>query len=347
VGRPTASTTNAANEALAPRVLSGVMPTGSLHLGNYLGAIVHWVELQRHYESFFGVVDLHAITTPQDPRELHDKTREVAALFLAAGIDPRISTIFVQSKVPAHAELCWMLNCITSMGRLERMIQFKEKAGKERESASVGLFDYPVLQAADILLYGGEPPRTVLVPVGADQRQHLELARDLAARFNRRYGVIFCEPEPIISEAGARIMGLQYPLKKMSKSEKNPLDTVRLLDTPDEIRQKIAKAVTGPGREVRFDVEQPGLYNLLTIYELLSKKSRPEIEAHFRGKGYAEFKRELAELLIDSLRPLQERYHDVRRDPRYLEGVLEDGSTRARAESGVVLRAAMTAMGLG
>ncbi len=330
-----------------PRVLSGIMPTGSLHLGNYLGAIVHWVDLQHRYPSFFCVVDLHAITTPQKPTELHEKTREVAGLLLAAGIDPSVATIFVQSHVPAHAELAWMLDCIASMGRLERMTQFKEKAGREREAASVGLFAYPVLQSADILLYSGRPPRPVLVPVGADQRQHLELARDLAARFNHRFGVVFGEPEPVISEAGARIMGLQNPTKKMSKSGKNPYDTIRLLDSPDDVRRKIARAVTGPGREVRFDETQPGLYNLLTIYQLLSGESRSDIESHFQGKGYADLKRELAELIIARLRPLQERYQEIRRDRAALEGVLAEGCQRARVEADVVLQAAKSAMGLG
>lgn len=330
-----------------PRVLSGIMPTGSLHLGNYLGAMVHWVKVQHTYPSFFCVVDLHAITTPQDPAELRAKIREVAGLFIAGGIDPTISTIFVQSDVPAHAELSWLLSCLTPMGRLERMTQFKEKAGAQRERASAGLFTYPVLQAADILLYGGQPPRTVLVPVGADQKQHLELARDLAARFNRLYGTVFAEPEPLIPSAGARIMGLQNPLKKMSKSEKNPLDTLFLLDPPETIRRKIARAVTGPGQEVRFDETQPGLLNLLTIYQVLTGEPPAQIEAHFQGKGYAELKRELAELIIATLQPLQVRYAEIQRDPRYLDDVLRRGALHARAESASVLQAARAAMGLG
>ncbi|HVC32143.1 MAG TPA: tryptophan--tRNA ligase [Chloroflexota bacterium] len=324
-----------------------MMPTGSLHLGNYLGAIVNWVSLQYTYPSLFCVVDLHAITTPQKPSELREKTREVAALFLAAGVDPLVSTVFVQSDVPAHAELCWLLNCITPLGRLERMTQFKEKVGQRRESGSAGLFDYPVLQAADILLYGGEPPRPVLVPIGSDQRQHLELARDLATRFDRRFGEVFAAPEPIIPEAGARIMGLQNPLTKMSKSEPNRYDTLRLLDTAEEIRRKIARAVTGSGREVRFAESPPGLANLLTIYQLLAKRTPAEIEARFQGRGYAELKRELADLIVTALRPVQERYQEIRRDPAYLEGVLANGAARARAESSVVLHAAKRAMGLG
>jgi tryptophanyl-tRNA synthetase len=330
-----------------PRILSGIMPTGDLHIGNYLGAILNWVQLQHTHDSFFCVVDLHAITTPQDPATLHEKIREVAALYLAAGIDRGISTIFVQSAVTAHPELCWILNCVTPMGWLERMTQFKEKAGKERERASVGLFDYPVLQAADILLYGGEPPRLLQVPVGADQKQHVELARDVAIRFNGTFGAILSVPEPIIPETGARIMGLDNPLKKMSKSEKNPNHALRLLDTPDDVRRKLARAVTDAGREIRFDPERPGLYNLLTIYELFDKRSRPEIEARFESKGYAELKRELAELVIEGLRPLQERYREIRRDPGYLEGVLAQGAERAGAEADVVLRAVKQAIGLG
>lgn len=332
---------------LAPRVVSGIMPTGRLHLGNYLGAMLSWVRLQSQYPSFFSIADLHAITVPREPAELHEKIREVAALYLAVGIDPRIATIFVQSDVPAHGELCWILSCITSLGRLERMTQFKEKAGQRRAAVTAGLLGYPVLQAADILLYGGEPPRPVLVPVGADQKQHLELARDLAARFNHRFGVVFAEPEPLIPESGARIMGLENPAKKMSKSEANPFHAVGLLDTAEELRRKVARAVTGSGKEVRFGEEQPGLHNLLVIYELLSKRPRAEIEARFQGKGYAAFKRDLAELVVETLRPLQERYAQIRRDPSYLEGVLADGAARASAESAGVLRAAKAAMGLG
>ena len=331
----------------ASRVFSGVMPTGSLHLGNYLGAIVQWTELQHAHPSLFCVVDLHAITTPQDPLALHDKIREVAALILACGVDPRAAILFVQSDVAAHGELCWILNCIAPIGRLERMVQFKEKVGQRRENENVGLFDYPVLQAADILLYCGQPPRPVLVPVGSDQRQHLELARDLAGRFNNRFGPVFAEPVPLIAEAGARIMGLENPLRKMSKSQASPGDTIRLLDTPDDVRRKIRHAVTGPGREVRFDESQPGLFNLLQIYQLLTRESRTAIEAHFAGQGYAALKSELAERIVSMLNPIQEKYREVRRNPSYLEDVLAEGAARARAESSVVLAAVKRAVGLG
>ncbi|MBX6770611.1 MAG: tryptophan--tRNA ligase [Chloroflexi bacterium] len=331
----------------APRVLSGITPTGRLHLGNYLGALVHWTRLQHMYESFFSIADLHAITTRQDPRILRATIREMAAVLIAAGIDPQRAVLFVQSDVPAHTELAWILLCLAPMGRLERMTQFKEKAGAERESASAGLFGYPVLQAADILLYSGWPPRPVLVPVGADQRQHLELARDLAARFNHRFGRVFAVPEALIAEAGARVMGLQNPERKMSKSARTPADTLYLLDSPAEIRRKLARAVTGPGRAVQFDPSQPGLYNLLTIYQVLSGASPPAIEEHFRGRGYAELKGELADLVIATLQPIQERYRRVSQDPGYLDSVLAAGAERARAAAHVILAAAKEAVGLG
>jgi tryptophanyl-tRNA synthetase len=329
------------------RILSGVMPSGDLHLGNYLGAIMNWVAMQHDYESFFCIVDLHAITTPQPPAELREKIRELAALYLAAGIDPQVSTVFVQSHVEAHPQLCWILNCVTPMGWLERMTQFKEKAGRQRERASVGLFDYPVLQAADILLYGDVPPRKLVVPVGEDQKQHIELTRDIALRFNRLFAPVLAVPEPFIRESGARIMGLDDPTKKMSKSVKSAYHAIRLLDEPDLIRRKIARAVTDPGREVRFDPERPGLYNLLTIYELLSGATRQAIEDEFAGKGYADLKRRLAELVIERLRPLQERYRAIREEPGYLDSVLSKGADRARAEADRVLHAVKEAMGLG
>jgi len=331
----------------AQRIFSGVMPSGNLHLGNYLGAIANWVQMQYDYESFFCVVDLHAITTPQDPKELHEKIREVAALYLAAGIDHQVSTVFVQSDVPAHAELCWILNGLTPMGWLERMTQFKEKAGEHRERASAGLFDYPVLQAADILLYSGVPPRRMVVPVGEDQKQHLELGRDIAIRFDRRFGNILSVPEPYIQEAGARIMGLDNPTKKMSKSVKSAYHALNLLDTPEQIRRKIARAVTDPGTEIRFNPNRPGIHNLLTIYELLSRMPRAEIEARFNSKGYAYLKRELAELVIDRLQPLQQRYREIRQEEGYLQAILDKGAERASAEAAKVLDSVKTAMGLG
>lgn len=248
-------------------------------------------------------------------------------LYLAAGIDPELSTIFVQSHVSAHAELAWILNCVTPMGWLGRMHQYKEKSAKQRENVGVGLFDYPVLMAADILLYHAN-----FVPVGEDQKQHIEITRDIAIRFNRLYGETFTVPEPMIREVGARIMGLDDPTKKMSKSEPGSYHALNLLDPPDVIRRKITRAVTDSSPAgVRFDPERPGIYNLLVIYELLSGLAPAEIEERYRGKGYAEFKRDLAEVVVESLRPLQGRYYALADDPAYIETVLRDGADRARA----------------
>jgi tryptophanyl-tRNA synthetase len=305
------------------RIFSGVQPTGNIHLGNYLGALRNWITLQHEYESFFCIVNLHAITIAQDPQTLAAKTRELARLYLAAGIDPQVSTIFVQSDVHEHAELAWILNCITRISELDRMTQFKEKGRKQRENAGVGLFDYPVLMAADILLY-----QTDLVPVGEDQKQHLELTRDLAVRFNRDYGETFRIPDPFIPKVGARIMALDDPLKKMSKSDENQQGSINMLDDADAVRRKFRRAVTDSGTEIRFDDERPALLNLLTIYQLLSNKGREEIEAHFAGKGYAQLKGELADLVIAFLTPFQERIRNI--SDEELDSILSQGVDRAR-----------------
>jgi tryptophanyl-tRNA synthetase len=305
------------------RIFSGAQPTGELHLGNYLGALRNWVELQREYESFFCIVNLHALTVPQDPQALVEKTRELARIYLAAGIDPRVSTIFVQSDVPEHAELTWMLNCITRMSELDRMTQFKEKGRKQRENTVVGLFDYPVLMISDILLY-----QTDLVPVGEDQKQHLELTRDIAERFNRNYGETFRVPDAFIPKVGARIMALDDPTKKMSKSDESPHGVIFLLDDADAIRRKFKRAVTDSGTEIRFDPERPALTNLLTIYQLLTGKDRAEIEAHFAGKGYAQLKSELAEVTVEFLAPFQERVRGI--SDAELDRILGEGRDRAR-----------------
>jgi tryptophanyl-tRNA synthetase len=310
------------------RIFSGAQPTGGFHLGNYLGALKNWVELQHEYESFFCVVNLHAITLPQDPKDLAAKTREVARLYLAAGIDPHVSTIFIQSDVPEHAELAWILNCMTRMSELDRMTQFKEKGRKQRENVNVGLFDYPVLMAADILLY-----RTDLVPVGQDQKQHLELTRDVAVRFNRDYGETFRVPEPFIPKVGARIMSLSDPAKKMAKSDENPNASIALLDDAETIKRKFKRAVTDSGTEIRFDETKPALKNLLTIYQLLTGKTPPEIEGHFAGKGYAQLKGELADVVVEFLRPYQERVRGI--SDEELDRILEMGRERA---SGVARR---------
>jgi tryptophanyl-tRNA synthetase len=322
------------------RIFSGAQPTGNVHLGNYLGALRNWVALQREYESFFCIVNLHAITLPQDPKVLAAKTRELARIYLAVGIDPNVSTIFVQSDVAAHAELTWLLNCVTRMSELERMTQFKDKARKQQENVGVGLFDYPVLMAADILLY-----QTDLVPVGEDQKQHLELTRDIAIRFNRDYGETFRVPDPFIPKVGARIMSLADPAKKMSKSdEESEAGCIMLLDDADAVRRKFKRAVTDSGTEIRFDAARPAINNLLTIYHLLTEKTPAEIEEHFGGQGYAKLKAELTDVTIEFLKPFQERVRAI--DDGKLDEILERGATRAEAIAGPTLAQAKANMGL-
>lgn len=310
------------------RVFSGIQPSGTLHIGNYLGAIRRWVAEQDIKENYFCIVDMHAITVPQDPEILRCKTRELTALYLASGLDPLKSTVFVQSHVRAHAECCWILNCVTPVGWLERMTQYKTKA-QQQESVSTGLLDYPVLQAADILLYD-----TDQVPVGEDQKQHVELARDIAQRFNRIYGETFVVPEVVIPQSGARIRALNDPAHKMSKSQAHIREhAVRLADEPDVIRRVIQRAVTDTGREIAFskDPEKAGVNNLLEIYELLSGQGRPEIEAHFAGQGYAVLKREVAEVVIEALCPIRARYRELISDPVELDRTLAVGADRARS----------------
>lgn len=304
------------------RIFSGVQPTGNFHLGNYIGALRNWVELQREYESLFCIVNLHAITVAQDPKELAQKTRDLARTYLAAGIDPKASIIFIQSDVPEHAELSWILNCVTRIGELERMTQFKEKAAKQREGVGAGLLTYPVLMAADILLY-----QTDLVPVGHDQKQHLELTRDLALRFNRDYGETFRVPDPFIPKVGARVQSLSEPAKKMSKSDEDASGSIFLSDDADAVRRKFKRAVTDSGTEIRFDEGRPAITNLLTIYQVLTGKSPAEVEANFAGKGYAALKSELAEATVEFLRPLQERMRGY--SDEELERTLGEGRERA------------------
>jgi tryptophanyl-tRNA synthetase len=310
-----------------PRVFSGIQPSGNLHIGNYLGAIQQWVAGQGQKTNFICIVDLHAITVPQNPADLRRQTRELAALLLACGIDPQQSTLFVQSHVRAHAECSWVFSCITPLGWLERMTQYKAKAQKQ-ESVMTGLLTYPVLMAADILLYDADE-----VPVGEDQKQHIELTRDLAQRFNYLFGETFVIPKPVIRESGARIMGLDDPTVKMSKSETTRGHAIRIIDDPDEIRWAIKRAVTDSFNEIRFsdEPERAGVNNLLQIYELLTGRSRPEIEAHFAGKGYGVLKRELAEVVIEALRPIRERYYQLMDDPAELDRILAIGAEQARA----------------
>jgi tryptophanyl-tRNA synthetase len=322
------------------RIFSGVKPSGPLHLGNYLGALRNWVELQREYESLFCIVNLHAITVPQNPQELRARTRETARLYLAVGIDPEISTVFIQSDVAAHTELTWLLNCVARMSELERMTQFKDKARKQSENVGVGFFDYPVLMAADILLY-----QTDLVPVGEDQKQHLELTRDLAIRFNRDYGDTFRIPDAFIPKVGARIMSLSDPTKKMSKSdEEGDAGCVMLMDSPDTVLRKFKRAVTDSGTEIRFDDNRPAISNLLSIYQLLTGKEPAEVEAHFSGKGYAVLKQELADVTIAFLQPLQERAEAI--DSDKLEDILERGAEKATSIAAETLKVAKTNFGI-
>ena len=322
------------------RIFSGAQPTGNVHLGNYLGALRNWVALQHEYESFFCIVNLHAITVPQEPKVLAAKTRELARIYLAVGIDANVSTVFVQSDVAAHTELTWLLNGVARMGELERMTQYKDKALKQAESLSVGYFDYPVLMASDILLY-----QTDLVPVGEDQKQHLELTRDIAIRFNRDYGQTFVVPDPFIPKVGARIMSLADPTKKMSKSdEESEAGCVMLLDDEDAVRRKFKRAVTDSGTEIRFDESRPAITNLLTIYHLLTNKSQQEIEDHFGGKGYAALKQELADVCIEFLKPIQERVRGI--DDDKLDQILEQGAERAEAIARMTLTKAKASMGL-
>jgi len=327
---------------LRKRVFSGIQPTGDVHIGRYLGAIRHWVTMQEDYDNIFCIVDLHAITVPQDPKILKNKTKEFAGLLIAAGIDPERSIVFVQSHVSAHAELAWILNCFIPMGWMYRMTQFKEKAEKQKEQVSVGLFDYPSLMAADILLYD-----TDTVPVGEDQKQHVELTRDLAQRFNSIYGETFRLPEPLIPDVGSRIMGLDDPTKKMSGSETGSGHAINLLDPPDDIRSKIMKATTDSKRDIIFDERRPGIFNLLTIFQSISGKGNKEIEAQYEGKGYSEFKKDLAELVVEYLRPIQERYRELTSEPGRIDSILDAGAAKARPLAEKTLARVKDRIGLG
>jgi tryptophanyl-tRNA synthetase len=378
------------------RILSGMQPTGELHLGNYLGALKNWAQLQSDFESFFCIVDLHAITVPQDPKLLKQKSRDLARIYIAGGVDPEVSTIFMQSAVSAHAELAWVLLCQTRMGELERMTQYKDKTAKTREglrkiatkklyelreeeqeaeekkhkptetsdrlyskdeiidlaeslargedvpntgAGGVGLFAYPVLMAADILLYQAD-----LVPVGHDQKQHLELCRDLAERFNRDFGDTFKIPEPYIPPVGARIMSLGDPAKKMSKSDENPYGAITLQDDADTIMKKFKRAVTDSGTEIKFDESRPAIYNLLTIYQLVTGKERADIEANFAGKGYGHLKTEIGEAVIEFLTPFQEKFRQI--DDAELDSVLSHGAEKAAAVANETLKLVYEHVGL-
>ncbi|MFD5392742.1 tryptophan--tRNA ligase [Streptomyces sp. NPDC127097] len=312
-----------------PRVLSGIQPTaGSFHLGNYLGAVRQWVALQESHDAFYMVVDLHAITVPQDPAELRSNTRIAAAQLLAAGLDPERCTLFVQSHVPEHAQLAWVMNCLTGFGEASRMTQFKDKSAKQgADRTSVGLFTYPILQIADILLYQAHQ-----VPVGEDQRQHIELTRDLAERFNSRYGDTFTMPAPYILKETAKIYDLQDPSAKMSKSAASPKGLINLLDEPKVSAKKVKSAVTDTDTVIRYDAEnKPGVSNLLTIYSTLTGLSVPELEQKYEGKMYGALKTDLAEVMVDFVTPFRDRTQEYLDDPETLDAILAKGAEKARA----------------
>ncbi|MCW1248973.1 tryptophan--tRNA ligase [Acaricomes phytoseiuli] len=335
--------TDIAKPHAKPRVLSGMQPSaGSLHLGNYLGALVNWVRLQDEYEAFFSIVDLHAITTPQDPAELRERTRVTAAQYLAGGIDVDKATLFVQSHVPEHAQLAWVLNCLTGFGEASRMTQFKDKSLKQGfDAASVGLFTYPILQAADILLY--QPSG---VPVGEDQRQHIELSRDLAQRFNHRFGETFVVPEALIQKETAKIQDLQNSEAKMSKSAQSPQGLINLLDDPKVTAKRIKSAVTDNGSEIRYDkADKPGISNLLSIYSALSGSTIADLETQYQGKMYGHLKTDLADLVVSVLAPIRERAMDLLADPAELDRSLAVGAQRARDVAAQTLRSVYDQVG--
>jgi tryptophanyl-tRNA synthetase len=328
-----------------PRVLSGIQSSGELHLGNYLGAIRNWVEIQQHYESFLFMADLHTITVPHESTQLAANTRKMAALYLACGIDLNNSTIFIQSHVPAHSEMAWLLNCITPLSWLDDMVQFKEKAIRQGENVGAGLLTYPVLQAADILLY--EPDK---VPVGEDQKQHLELTRDIAARMNYLYGKedapVLKMPEVMIRKEGARVMSLTDGTRKMSKSDPSDLSRVNLLDPPDLIEKKIKRCKTDSTIGLSFDDgDRPECQNLLTLYMILSNQSKEAVTAECADMGWGKFKPLLADTMISVLKPIQDRYHEITDDPGYLDGVLRDGKEKAEAIANRTLSKVKTVLG--
>ncbi|WQV23512.1 tryptophan--tRNA ligase [Helicobacter pylori] len=321
------------------RVFSGIQPTGQIHLGNYLGAIKHWVELQDEYENLFCIVNSHAITLPIEPIFLKSQTYELVKLLLACGISPKRSGLFIQSEVDEHPALAWLLDCQVSMGEMQRMTQFKDKSLKNPKSVNVGLFNYPILMASDILLYQSD-----LVPVGEDQKQHLELTRNVAEKFNRDFGNCFKVPEPLIAKVGARVMGLDDPKVKMSKSHKGANHAIFLLDEPDIIVKKIKKAATDSMGVIAFDETREGVFNLLNIYMLLSDESPEKIEERFKNKGYGDFKKELAEVVIQSLKPIQERYKEISDDE--VKAVLNCGAKKARPLARATYQKAKELMGL-
>lgn len=324
------------------RVFSGIQPSGNFHLGNYLGAIRNWVRQQDRYSNTFCIVDLHALSLATTREGLRANIRNLANILLASGIDPGKSTLFVQSDVAAHSELCWILQSVTQFGELRRMTQFKDKSGGQDESVSSALFTYPVLQAADILLYDAD-----LVPVGEDQKQHIELTRDIAYRFNQRYGETLVLPQPDIKKDGARIMALDDPSKKMSKSSPNPNSYIALGDTPDIIRRKIKRAVTDSGSEIVVDPEKPALSNLISIYALLTDQTPEDVQEAFAGKGYGAFKSELGDIVVAAIEPIQQRLAELEASPGLVETVLRDGAVKAQGYAAGTMARVRDRVGLG
>jgi tryptophanyl-tRNA synthetase len=325
---------------MKPRIISGVGTSGNIHIGNYLGALKQWVDLQNEYETFFFLADHHAITVKQDPTVLHEKITEIAKLYWACGIDPEKSTVFIQSHVPAHTQLAWILSTLTKTSEMEKMTQFKDKSKKNAENINIGLMTYPILMAADILLYN-----TNLVPVGEDQTQHLEFARTIARRFNKRYEQIFTIPEQFTPPQGARIMSLKNPSDKMSKSDKSSNSRIELLDSPDLIKSKIRKAVTDSGDEIVYSEDKPALKNLLEIYSSFSGQTIPEIVNHYQGTSYKLFKEGLAKVIIEGLRPIQQKYHAYDKDPELVQALLTSGAEKANLLANSTLRRVQQAIG--
>lgn len=314
-------------------LFSGMQATGNLTLGNYLGALKNWVTLNEEYECFFSVVDLHSITVRQNPAELRKRARMLLTLYIAAGLDPEKNCLYYQSHVSAHAELAWILNCFTYMGELSRMTQFKDKSEKNADNINAGLFTYPTLMAADILLFQAD-----VVPVGVDQKQHLELTRDIANRFNGIYGDVFTVPEPYIGKVGAKIMSLQDPTKKMSKSDENPNGSIYLLDGPDTIIRKFKRAVTDSGSEIIYSEDKPGIKNLMDIYSVVTNRSVAEIEKEFDGKGYGDFKLAVGEAVVDALKPLQTKMEELSKDKAYIDGIIKANAEKANYVANKTLR---------
>lgn len=320
------------------RIFSGMRPTGQLHIGNYFGALKNWLELQKKASCIFGVVDYHGITTPFNPKTIHKDTINLVLDYLAAGIDPKKSTIIIQSQIPEHTELAWILGTLTPLGELERMIQFKEKSKQHKENINAGLFTYPVLMAADILLYKADT-----VPVGEDQKQHVELARAIARKFNNKFGQVFPLPEVQLQKFGARIMSLTDPLKKMSKTGD---ESIGLSDSPVLIRNKIKKAVTDSGKEIKYSKSKPAISNLLTIYHLFSNKSISDLEKKYKGKGYGEFKKDLAEVIIKGLKPFQTKRKKYQKNPKLVKKILAQGHKKAQKIAQETIKEVKIKMGL-